>query len=167
MGGTGNAMTFGRVGALLAMFFCAALVAACGEVTANGAEETRLCGEKSCAGKDCPSSSRQPADETDAGARCMTGSGGATGAGSSTAAGGTAGTTGAGGGVPTEVAEFPCTVCRKAENCCKAEGLTDCGYTAACASSTNAQQVQFYLVLCREVLSAASGSKAPADACGF
>ena len=158
MGGTDSAMTFGRVAALLAMFFGVALVAACGEVTANGAEETRLCGEKSCAGKGCPPP-RQAEDETDAGARCVTGGGAATGGG--------AGTTGAGGSVPTEVAEFPCTVCRKAENCCKAEGLTDCGYTAACASSTNAQQVQFYLVLCREVLSASSGSKAPADACGF
>jgi hypothetical protein len=89
----------------------------------------------------------------------MTGNGGATGGGSGGAAGA---------GVPTEVAEFSCTVCRKAENCCKAEGLTDCGYTAACASSTNAQEMQFYLVLCRAVLSASTaGSKVPADACGF
>jgi hypothetical protein len=159
MGGTGNAMTFGRVGALVAIFFGVALVGACGEVSANGTDETRLCGEKSCAGKDCPPP-RQAKDETDAGARCMTGG--------EAAAGGSAGTTGAGGNVPTEVAEFPCTVCRKAENCCKAEGLTDCGYTAACASSTNAQQMQFYLVLCRAVLSASTaGSKVPADACGF
>jgi hypothetical protein len=154
----GDATKFGRVGALVAIFFCVALVAACGEVTANGAEETRLCGEKSCAGKDCPPP-RQAKDETDAGARCMTGNGGATGGGSGGAAGA---------GVPTEVAEFSCTVCRKAENCCKAEGLTDCGYTAACASSTNAQEMQFYLVLCRAVLSASTaGSKVPADACGF
>src|SRR3954471_23653580 len=162
MGGTGNAMTFGRGGALLAIFFGVALVSACGEVTANGAEETRLCGEKSCAGKDCPSP-RQAKDEIDAGAHCMTGDEAVPGGGSSRAAGGTAGATGAGGGVPTEVAQFPCTVCRKAENCCKAEGLTDCGYTAACASSTNAQQMQFYLVLCRAVLSASTaGSKVPA-----
>jgi hypothetical protein len=164
MGGTGNATTFGRVGALLAIFSCGALVAACGEVTANGAEETRLCGEMSCAGKDCPPP-RQAKDETDAGARCVTGNGGATGAGSGSAPGGSAGT---GGGVPMQVAEFSCTVCRKAENCCKAEGLTDCGYTAACASSTNAQEMQFYVVLCRAVLSASTaGSKVPANACGF
>ena len=60
------------------------------------------------------------------------------------------------GAVPTELAQFPCTVCRRAENCCRAEGLTDCGYTAACASATNAQQMEFYLVLCRAVLDASS-----------
>jgi hypothetical protein len=157
-------MTFGRVGALLAIFFGAALVGACGEVTANGADETRLCGEKSCAGKDCPPP-RQAKDETDAGVRCMTGDEAAPGGGSPRAAGGSGGTTG---GIPTEAAEFPCTVCRKAENCCKAEGLTDCGYTAACASSTNAQQTQFSLVLCCAMLSASNaGSKVPADACGI
>jgi len=151
---------------LLAIGFGVALIAACGEVTANGAEETRLCGEESCAGKHCPPP-RQAKDEIDAGARCTAGDDGAAGGGSGTAPG-SAGTTGAGGGVPTEVAEFPCTICRKAENCCKAEGLTDCGYTAACASSTNAQQTQFYLVLCRAVLNASTaGSKVPVDACGF
>src|SRR6266496_2398887 len=111
MGGTGNATTFGRVGALLAIGFGVALIAACGEVTANGAEETRLCGEESCAGKHCPPP-RQAKDEIDAGARCTAGDDGAAGGGSGTAPG-SAGTTGAGGGVPTEVAEFPCTICRK------------------------------------------------------
>src|SRR3954451_14992762 len=117
----GNATMFGRLGLLLAISFGVSLVAACGEVTANGAEETQLCGQKSCAGRDCPPPHQQM-DESDAGARCVTNPGGATGP----ASGGAP----SDGGVPAEVAEFSCTVCRKAENCCKAEGLTDCGYTA-------------------------------------
>jgi hypothetical protein len=158
----GSTIMFGRLGALVAIAFGMALVAACGEVTANGAEETDVCAKKRCAGNDCPAD--QPKDESDAGARCVASTGGASGS----APSGSAGTTGAAGVVPTETAEFSCTVCRKAENCCRAEGLTDCGYTAACASSANAQQMQFYVVLCRAVLSASTaGAKTPADACGF
>jgi hypothetical protein len=109
----------------------------------------------------------QPKHESDAGAGCVTGRDGSTGGGPGSTPSGSAGATGTGGAVPTELAQFPCTVCRRAENCCRAEGLTDCGYTAACASATNAQQMEFYLVLCRAVLSAAAGAKAPADVCGF
>ena len=112
----------------------------------------------------------QPKHESDGGAGCVTGRDGSTGGGPGSTPSGSAGATGQGGSagaVPTEVAQFPCTVCRRAENCCRAEGLTDCGYTAACASATNAQQMEFYLVLCRAVFSAASGDKAPADVCGF
>jgi hypothetical protein len=159
----GKASMVGRAGALLAISLGLALGAACGEVTASGAEETQLCAKKSCEGKDCPPGG-QPPQASDAGARCVTNDGGASGS----APGGAAGTTGVGGAVPTEVAEFPCTVCRKAENCCKAEGLTDCGYTAACASSTSGEKTQFYLALCRTVLSASTaGPKTPGDVCGL
>ena len=69
---------------------------------------------------------------------------------------------------PGDIAEFPCTTCVRAENCCKAEGLTDCNYVAACVAATPAEQNQFYLVLCRAVLSASStGAKTPPDVCGF
>lgn len=158
----GNASAIGRVGILLAISFVASLIAACGEVTANGAEETQVCAKKTCAGKDCPRPD-QKTEQSDAGMGCTTNSGGA--AASPTSGG--AGTAGAGGAVPTEVAEFPCLICRRAENCCRAEGLTDCGYTAACASAMNAQQMEFYVAFCRAVLDAsASGGKRPPDVCG-
>jgi len=165
--GKGNATLFGRLGALLSISIAVSLLAACGEVTANGAEETQSCAKKRCAGKNCPATD-QPKQPRDAGAGCVTGDDGGIGGAPGHTPGGGAGTTGTGGAVPTELAEFPCTVCRRAENCCRAEGLTDCGYTAGCASATNAQQMEFYLVLCRAVLDASStGSKKPADVCGF
>src|SRR4051812_12529757 len=95
-GGMGKATMFGRAGALLAISFGLALGAACGEVTASGAEETQLCAKKSCAGKDCPPGG-QPPHESDAGARCVTNDDGAIGGASGSASGGGAGTTGAGG----------------------------------------------------------------------
>jgi len=155
----GNGNSSGRAGAGLAIVAWLSLLAACGDVTAAGAEVSQACAKKSCVGKNCP-----PADphkiEADAGAACASGRGGASG---ESGGGGQAGGT----SVPTELADFSCTVCRRAENCCKAEGLTDCGYTAACAAATNAEQMQFYVVLCRAVLNASTGSKAPADVCGF
>ena len=165
----GNATIFGRVGAWLSLGVVVSLLAGCGEVTATGAEETQACAKKRCAGMNCPPPD-QPKHESDAGAGCVTGRDGSAGGGPGSTPSGSAGATGQGGSagaVPTELAQFPCTVCRRAENCCRAEGLTDCGYTAACASAANAQQMEFYLVLCRAVLNAASGAKAPADVCGF
>jgi hypothetical protein len=160
----GKVMARGCVGALLSISLVVSLLAGCGEVTANGAEETQACAKKTCAGKNCPPPDA-PKHDGDAGVTCATngGSGGAPGADvSTTGAGGT------GAAAPTEVAEFSCTVCRRAENCCKAEGLTDCGYTAACANATNAQQMQFYVVLCRAVLDASGdAAKKPADVCAF
>lgn len=159
----GNVKARGCVGTLLSICLALSSLAGCGEVTANGAEETQACAKKKCMGKDCPAPDAQKHD--DAGVTCATsgGSGGAAGtAVSTTGAGGT------GAAATTAVADFSCTVCRRAENCCKAEGLTDCGYTAACANATNAQQMQFYVVLCRAVLSASTDDqKAPADVCGF
>lgn len=155
----GKANAIGLAGALLTICCVCSVLPACGEVTANGAEETQSCAKKSCKGDDCPPSG--------GGGHAMAGAGGDC----STAKGGSGGTTGAGGAggaaVATDVVDFPCTVCRKAENCCRAEGLTDCGYTAACATAKNAEQMEFYLVLCRAVLDASAGSKAPSDVCGM
>lgn len=154
----GNGNSSGRAGAWLAIVVSLSLLAACGDVTAAGAEVSQSCAKKSCVGKNCPPPDPHT-NEADAGAACASGRGGASGGGGGGQMGGAY--------VPTEVADFSCTVCRRAENCCKAEGLTDCGYTAACASATNAEQMQFYVVLCRAVLNASTGSKAPADVCGF
>lgn len=160
----GKGVSSGRAGAWLAIVVSLSMLAACGEVTAGGAEVSQSCAKKSCVGKNCPPSD-QPKGEVDAGVACAAGSDGATGG--TTGAGGQTGAGGAGANAPTEVAEFSCTVCRRAENCCKAEGLTDCGYTAACAAATNAQEMQFYVAQCRAVLSASTDGKRPRDACGF
>jgi hypothetical protein len=133
-------------------------------VTTDGAQVDQTCAKKVCTGKDCPPMGDDEAPSAGAGCATTTGKGGSGGSAPSGAGGGA----GAGGPVPTEVADFSCTVCRRAENCCKAEGLTDCGYTSACAAAKNAQQMQFYVVLCEAVLTAAAdGTKRPADICGF
>jgi hypothetical protein len=148
----------------LVWFLSAVLLAAsCGEVTASDAQETQACARK--AG---PGHGRGAAGT---GGDCATPNGGSGGASAEAGSGGVGitGASGAGGtsgAVATEVAEFPCMVCRRAENCCKAEGLTDCSYTAACASAMNAEQMEFYLALCRAVLRASVGKKMP-DACGI
>src|SRR5262245_31755779 len=106
----GNVMARGCVGAWLSIAFVVSLLAGCGEVTANGAEKTQACATKKCMGKNCP-----PPDpherESDAGVTCVTsgGSGGAPGTDVSTSGAG-----GTGAAAPTEVAEFSCTVCRRA-----------------------------------------------------
>jgi hypothetical protein len=90
-------------------------------------------------------------------------------------AGGQGGVSGSGGeagnpdlAIPDEVIVLPCTICVRAQNCCRAEGLTDCNYAAACAAASSAEQTQFYLPLCHAVLGDSNaGGKKPADACGF
>jgi hypothetical protein len=157
----GNGNASGRAGASLAIVVSLAMLAACGEVTAGSAEVSQSCAKKSCAGKNCPPPDPRNQDGG-AGVACVAAPDGGTGGGDGQTG------TGANVDVPAEVAEFSCTVCRRAENCCKAEGLTDCGYTAACASARNAEQMQFYVGLCRAVLSAsADGTKQPAGVCGF
>jgi len=148
----------------LVWFLSAVLIAAsCGEVTVSDAQETQA-----CARKVAPGQGRGAAGTAGDCATANGGGGGASGEAGGGGAGiaGASGAGGATGAVATEVAEFPCTVCRRAENCCKAEGLTDCGYTAACASAMNAEQMEFYRALCRAVLRAAAGKKTP-DACGI
>src|SRR6185369_16118177 len=121
--------------------FAALAAQACGEVTAAGDRQKNLCANGVC-------------DD-----------GGATGGGMG--AGGRGGVGGSDAGIRTERVVLPCTVCRRAENCCKAEGLTDCNYTARCTSASLAEQMQFYLALCQTVLGASSArSKRPADVCG-
>jgi hypothetical protein len=98
------------------------------------------------------------------------GTGGTTNAGS----GGTSGTGGQAGNnnpdlaTPDQVVVLPCTICVRAQNCCKAQGLADCNYASACAAAASAEQNQFYLALCRAVLGGSNaGGKTPADVCGF
>ena len=68
---------------------------------------------------------------------------------------------------PTDVIVPPCTVCVRAEACCKAAGLADCHYTKACVSATPAVQ-QLYIAQCQAVIDAsASDGKTLADVCSF
>ena len=145
----------------LVCFLGAVLLApACGEVTASDAQQTQACAKKAGGrGHGAAGTGADCAAATGGGATGEAGRGG----GGMTGASGAAGAMGA---VATDVVEFPCTVCRKAENCCKAEGFTDCGYTAACASAMNASQVEFYVALCRAMLRASVAKKTP-DACGM
>lgn len=70
--------------------------------------------------------------------------------------------------VADDVIVLPCTICARAENCCKAEGLTDCNYAAACAAASPGQQNQFYLPLCHAMLAKPrNGGKKLSDACGL
>ncbi|HEY5453351.1 MAG TPA: hypothetical protein VIQ54_31575 [Polyangia bacterium] len=145
----------------LVLFLGTVLLApACGEVTASDAQQTQACAKKAGGrGHGAAGTGADCAAATGGGATGEAGRGG----GGMTGASGAAGAMGA---VATDVVEFPCTVCRKAENCCKAEGFTDCGYTAACASAMNASQVEFYVALCRAMLRASVAKKTP-DACGM
>ena len=145
----------------LVLFLGTVLLApACGEVTASDAQQTQACAKKAGGrGHGAAGTGGDCATATGGGATGEAGRGG----GGMTGASGAAGAMGA---VATDVVEFPCTVCRKAENCCKAEGFTDCGYTAACASAMNASQVEFYVALCRAMLRASVAKKTP-DACGM
>ena len=145
----------------LVLFLGTVLLApACGEVTASDAQQTQACAKKAGGrGHGAAGTGGDCATATGGGATGEAGRGG----GGMTGASGAVGAMGA---VATDVVEFPCTVCRKAENCCKAEGFTDCGYTAACASAMNASQVEFYVALCRAMLRASVAKKTP-DACGM
>ena len=145
----------------LVLFLGTVLLApACGEVTASDAQQTQACAKKAGGrGHGAAGTGADCAAATGGGATGEAGRGG----GGMTGASGAAGAMGA---VATDVVEFPCTVCRKAENCCKEEGFTDCGYTAACASAMNASQVEFYVALCRAMLRASVAKKTP-DACGM
>ena len=68
---------------------------------------------------------------------------------------------------PTDVIVLPCTVCVRAEACCKAAGLADCDYAKACVSATPAVQ-QFYVGQCQAMLNvSASGDKTLPDVCSF
>jgi hypothetical protein len=103
--------------------------------------------------------------------RNQTGSAGTGGATDNAGSGGVrmAGASGnSGGATLTDAYESGCALCVRAEACCKAEGLTDCNYTAACAKASNAEKAAYYMTLCRLVLNAAStGTRTPPDVCGM
>ena len=82
---------------------------------------------------------------------------------------GMAGASGGSGGTPlTDRYDPACALCVRAEACCKAEGLTDCNYAAACANASNAEKAAFYVAFCRMVLDAASsGKRTLPDVCGM
>jgi hypothetical protein len=87
------------------------------------------------------------------------------------AMGGAAGATaGSGGPAQTEAIDpaSTCSICVRAENCCRAQGLSDCNYGSACADATPTERYQFYLVLCRSVLEASrAGGNVLPDVCSF
>ena len=67
---------------------------------------------------------------------------------------------------PSDVMVPACTVCVRAEACCKAAGLADCHYTKACVSAAPAVQ-RYYVAQCQAMLNAsASGDKTLPDVCG-
>ncbi len=136
------ARRWGAGGALVALVFVS-LCAACDDGRAIEVEQ--LCPPAACDGGDCASRARRdctveaPAD--DAGSPSVP--------------------------VPTDVMEPLCSVCVRAENCCKAAGLADCHYTKACASATPAVQ-QYYIAQCQAVLNlSASGDKTLPDVCSI
>ena len=49
---------------------------------------------------------------------------------------------------PSDVYVPACTICRRAENCCKASGHADCGYTAACANASTSDEQNQILIFC-------------------
>jgi len=145
-GRRGNGIAFALAVALVAL-----LPDACGDVTESGATTTTASGG-TIGGAKGDAHDRKAGKRTHGAA--MPG------------AGGTA--TGAGGTSPTEEYVPPCSICVRAENCCRANGLTDCNYGAACAAAPTSEQQQFYVVLCRAVIDASStDGKKPPDVCGF
>jgi len=101
----------------------------------------------------------QPGSPATGGATGNAGSGGV----------GMAGASGSSGGATlTDAYEPGCALCARAEACCKAEGLTDCNYAAACARASNARKAEYYMTLCRLILEAASsGTRTLPDVCGM
>jgi hypothetical protein len=64
----------------------------------------------------------------------------------------------------TDVIMLPCTVCAHADACCKAQGLGDCGYVAACTGAHTGDEQQLRLAMCQAVV---SGDPVPGRAhCG-
>jgi hypothetical protein len=138
------------IGLALAVALAALLPDACGDVTENSPTTTSPGGATGGTRADAQGR-KDDKRKRDTG---MVGSGGAAG--------------GGGGAIPTEAYVPPCSICLRAENCCRAEGLSDCNYVATCAAAPTSEQQQFYVVLCRAVIEASSaGGKQPPDVCGF
>jgi len=81
-----------------------------------------------------------------------------------------AGATAADAGAPPVAATPPdvlvpaCTICRRAENCCKAAGRLDCGYTTACANASTTDEQSQILVFCYALVD--SGRDPAGHRCG-
>jgi hypothetical protein len=65
---------------------------------------------------------------------------------------------------PPDVLVPACTICRRAENCCKAAGRLDCGYTAACANASTTDEQSQILVFCYALVD--SGHDPAGHRCG-
>ena len=132
-------------GGALAVLVLVSLCPACDDGRAIEVEQ--LCPPAACDGGDCASGARGD----------CTGEGRGDDAGSPSVP------------APTDVMVPLCSVCVRAENCCKASGLadSDCHYTKACVSATPAVQ-QYYVTQCQAVLNvSASGDKTLPDVCSF
>jgi hypothetical protein len=68
-----------------------------------------------------------------------------------------------GGAMPQDVAVFPCAICARADNCCKAETGASCGYRSACTSAHSTDEVSYYSALCRLLV---ESGPSPDGACG-
>ena len=68
---------------------------------------------------------------------------------------------GAGGAAAPQVAMLPCSVCARADACCKAEGLGGCDYTAACTSASTSDEQQLRIALCQVAVDPGKGKGGP------
>jgi len=60
-----------------------------------------------------------------------------------------------------QVVMLPCTVCARADACCKAEGLGGCDYTAACAAASTTDEQQLRIALCQAAIDPKSSKGGP------
>jgi hypothetical protein len=126
-GGIARAATAAFVG-LFAGLLAFAIVPSCGEITTAPAD---LCVGGCDAGPCAPGALRAAGDHPPA--QCGT----------------SAAAADAGAPLPPPDVLVPaCTVCRRAENCCKAAGRLDCGYTAACANASTTDEQSQIIVFC-------------------
>src|ERR1044071_7016454 len=78
-----------------------------------------------------------------------------------TAPGKDSGGGGAGGATAPTVAMLPCSVCARADACCKAEGLGGCVYTAACTSASTSGEQQLWIAVCEAAVDPGPGKGGP------
>jgi hypothetical protein len=113
--------------------------------------ESELCAESACDNGDCATGGQQMLREG-LRRRCKK------------PKGIDAGAPGGASGMMQDTAVFPCAICARADNCCKAQGLAGCSYTQACNSARTTDETAFYSVLCRAVVE--SGPTPGGGACG-
>src|SRR5690242_20376169 len=71
------------------------------------------------------------------------------------------GIAGTGGAAAPQVAMLPCSVCARADACCKAEGLGGCVYTAACTSASTSGEQQLWIAMCQAAVDPGPGKGGP------